>query len=141
MKKRTLSITDLGCGMSRADLINSLAAGRLSSNTIDTIRSLSATRDTTTTSSSKVDSTSNINTMHEDSMDSDTDSDSLFGDEETNSLTFSSMNGNHGVHTKSFVKDHNPPIIPCRSVDIGGFYAALCSLGTSIEVGTKVSLH
>jgi hypothetical protein len=130
--------------MSRADLINSLAAGRLSSNTIDTIRSLSTTRDTTTTSSSKVGSTSNLNTMHEDSMDSDTDSDSLFGDEETNSLTFSSMNGNHGingVHTKSFVKDHNPPIIPCRSVDIGGFYAALCSLGTSIEVGTKVSLN
>ena len=29
--------------------------------------------------------------------------------------------------------------VPCRASDVGGFYSALCSLGTGVTVGTKVS--
>ena len=30
-------------------------------------------------------------------------------------------------------------VIPCQRQDIGGFYAAICAIGTSVEIGTKVS--
>jgi len=135
LEKKTLSVTDLGCGMSRADLINSLAAGKLSSNTIDIIRNLSNNDTINNTNTSSLLRKTNT---HENFMDSDTDCDSMFGDEETTAQPFSSNESSNGIHdTEDHIQNHDP-VLSCRAVDIGGFYAALCALGKAIQVDTKV---
>jgi hypothetical protein len=124
--------------MSRADLINSLAAGRISTKVIDAIRSFQITNKKPIES---------VHPPHqsegEDPTESDTDSDSLFGDEDNiNSHELAFMNGDSGICSSGILSQRDSKnsscLIPCRSSDIGGFYAAFCSLGTSVEVATKV---
>ena len=121
MENQTLTITDLGSGMTRSDLINSLGVGsRLSDKAIVAARRLNNT--TTTSTENDDDDSSSLSCGKEDdeSYDDDTDIDS---DDES-----------------CVQSAKNKIIIPCKAKDVGGFYSAFCALGTTVEIGTKVSV-
>lgn len=142
---KTLSITDNGSGMTRSDLINSLGIGsRISSKTARVIRALS--------SNQKQPKTKNGN-VFDSELDEDTDVDDI------TSTSSSDTDDDDDYDTKNVVmKDEESTLedmvygdennkqdgsdiasinLPCRAQDIGGFYAALCALGTEVEIGTK----
>jgi hypothetical protein len=122
-KSKTLTITDLGAGMTRSDLINSLAVGsRLSHDALKAARYIQK--------NGKVGQFPNINTNNDSNID---DESSWSGSEDDNDSagSITSENGS-GCNEKPKV------IIPCTGENIGGFYSAFCSLGKNIEVGTKV---
>jgi hypothetical protein len=126
-KEKTLSITDLGAGMTRSDLINSLGVGsRLSPEALAAVRNIDSAisggkghRD----GINEDDGNEDDNTSDE--SESDDDSESESDDDESESV-------DDDYNTKKTV-------IPCKAADVGGFYSAFCSLGTSVEIGTKVS--
>jgi hypothetical protein len=107
--QQTLTITDLGIGMTRADLINLLGVGR----PIQAALRRRGTRSTATSS-----------TVSTDEDDEDDEGDDYEDSEEE--LNDSSQ---------------HPQLPRCKTKDIGGFYAAVCSLAVGVRVGTKVSLQ
>lgn len=145
-QERTLSLTDLGSGMTRADLINTLGMGKSGM--------------TAGQGSTKGDSAgdSKDETTDEDEWDtegSEDDDDEGEGEdageveeEENESSEQEKDDGdendvsetNGETAENGAVDAEQIPIeqLSCRQSDIGGFYAALCSLGTGVRVGTKV---
>jgi hypothetical protein len=116
---KTLSITDLGVGMTRADVINSLGVGRaglLASSRRQQSKDLADLEE-----EEEVDETEEEDDMEEtteDDVESDDDEDEE-EDDEGDKI------------------EQGDESMPCRAVDLGGFYAALCALGTGVRVGTK----
>ena len=151
---RTLSLTDLGSGMTRADLINTLGMGKagMTADAGPTKRKESTAAD------------SKDETTDEDEWDTDdADDDSEDGGEDErekteNGDTGDTEDGGNSTSVEEGEEDskeesagnggavvtdaNNEKAIPleylsCLQTDIGGFYAALCSLGTGVRVGTK----
>ena len=169
----TLSLTDLGAGMTRTDLINSLGIGRaglLSSTTMTTTATSSSSSSSTVTSKASSivgtddddDDEEDHSTAADDEFDFDDDDDdeeeeSTEADEETETEDedgASLDNGRNGDKTYTTImsapanKDAQPPPstakaatvhqpVDCRATSIGGFYAALCALGTGVRLCTK----
>jgi hypothetical protein len=102
----TLTITDLGIGMTRADLINMLGVGR---NTANGNNNMSRSAPSSVASSE----------------DDDDDDDDDLSDEEEEGAPVAP-------------KPIESTVLHCQKNDLGGFYAALCSLGVGVRVGTKV---
>ena len=129
-----LSITDLGAGMTRADLINSLGVGRLSKKALRVVatklvkkvqepgngETVDQVRDKPDV---QVDKTDNTQTEEDQTFDTDDGDDDEFEDVDD------------GDDSK---KDSDICILPCLEADIGGFYSALCALGHGVTIGTKV---
>lgn len=179
----TLSVTDLGSGMTRADLINSLGISRaamLSSGGAPssaapvpgggansnggvggggTAAAAVAARShygggaasasaSASSARSDTDSTDPEYEFEEEEPDGDHDAAMESSDE----LPASSSDKvgasaaaaaqtaavpNNGARSNGDRKEQPHPPLSCRASDIGGFYAALCSLGTGVCVGTK----
>jgi hypothetical protein len=119
-ERKTLTITDLGSGMTRSDLINSLGAGgRLSRRALLAARMLGSEK---------------AIVEDDDSYSDDTDSD----DDDTTSTCSNEDNGIH-LDGDETMKEQKLSC-PCSVDDIGGFYSALCALAVGVEIGTKVRL-
>jgi hypothetical protein len=116
---KTLSITDLGIGMTRADVINSLGVGRAGL--------LASSRQ-----QSKEMADSADEEEEEDDMEETTEDDVGSDDEEEDGDDEGEEESGHEQEDAS-----SPEAMPCRAVDLGGFYAAFCALGTGARVGTK----
>jgi hypothetical protein len=130
-EKKTLSITDLGSGMTRADIINGLGIGHLSHRALQASKRLG----TTETSLEKDESQDNddISATSEGAEQEEGDDEA-----EADSSDDSSAADDEGEVTDEQEDDVGTGGVPCRASDIGGFYSALCSLGTGVTVGTKV---
>ncbi|GAX22720.1 hypothetical protein FisN_4Hh168 [Fistulifera solaris] len=124
--EQTLSVTDMGAGMTRTDLINSLGIGRagLISSTAKNIKSAALEDDSST------------------SADDDEDP----SDESSVATNGEENDQNDKEETKSDSDVSSPmeeepaeaaTALDCRSKCLGGFYAAFCSLGTGVRVCTK----
>ncbi|GKY93096.1 hypothetical protein MPSEU_000277800 [Mayamaea pseudoterrestris] len=121
----TLSLTDLGCGMTRADLINLLGTSKAVPSSTDFYSS---------TNGSKL---SGSDTEEDSTTEDEAD---VSGDDNDNEST--QEHATEGDDTDASaadgkVVDKNQRAQSCLAKDIGGFYAALCSLGTGIRIGTK----
>jgi hypothetical protein len=157
--KGTLSITDLGAGMTRADLINSLGISRaalLSSPTTSEPKSAAVGSVTggRTQNGAHPPHSNQLSRSDTDSTDEDEDpmmfDDDLVDGELTPSRTLVGQPGSKkayangsraapsaAVPANSSSKEEVAPVLSCRTSELGGFYAALCSLGTGVRVGTK----
>eukprot|EP00977_Amphora_coffeiformis_P027388 scaffold34608_cov172-Amphora_coffeaeformis.AAC.8 len=156
-QERTLSLTDLGSGMTRADIINTLGMGKAGMTA-----GYGLTKRSDSKSDSKEETTDEEEWDTEGSGDDEDDDDDKDDNEEEE--TGEVDQGENGLSGKdqdevidSSTKDASETngslagngvaavdaeIIPieqlsCLQADIGGFYAALCSLGTGARVGTK----
>jgi hypothetical protein len=118
---KTLTITDLGSGMTRADLINSLGIGsRLSPQAI----------------------------LYAKKLDTNDGNDESSADDDSDTQTSDSLSdlphqdiAEMGVNDDDIASKESEEVVhvPCLAEDIGGFYSALVALGHEIEIGTKVS--
>lgn len=116
---KTITITDLGSGMTRADLINSLGIGsKLSAPAILSARNLDVKDDL------------------DDDIDDDSNSSST-----SDSSTHNSDSFENDIDEKSISKSvlHSTIDVHAMAEDIGGFFSAFVALGTWVEIGTKVS--
>lgn len=130
-EKRTLSITDLGSGMTRADIINGLGIGHLSHRALQASKRLGATE----TSLEKDESQDN-----DDVSASSENAEQREGDDEAEAESSDDSSvDDEGEVTDEQEGDIDTGAVPCRASDIGGFYSAICSLGTGVTVGTKVT--
>jgi len=127
----TLTITDLGSGMTRSDLINSLGVGsRLSSHALHTARAVEKHIH------GQNEDKTGINDNGDDSSLSGNDSVSSTSSEESqdgpaNDIAEMDINHEKNNEKSNIIK------IPCRAKDVGSFYSALCALGLEVEIGTK----
>jgi hypothetical protein len=117
---KTLSITDLGVGMTRADVINSLGVGR--AGLLATSRQQAKEMADLAEEDEETEEEDDMEETTEDDVESDDDEDEDEDDE-----------GDESGQDDEI----SPESMPCRAVDLGGFYAALCALGTGVRVGTK----
>jgi len=124
-KKKTLSVTDLGSGMTRADMINGLGIGHLSHRALLASRRLSGGN------------AESIASEEEEVHDGDTAATSE--EEEESVADYSESSEAVDEDETDAQEDDLSAGLPCHTLDIGGFYSALCSLGTQVTVGTKVS--
>jgi hypothetical protein len=119
---KTLSITDLGVGMTRADVINSLGVGRAG------LLASSRRQKSKEMAELEADLEEEVDeTEEEDDMEETTEGDDVESDDDEDDEGEESEADDEG----------SPESMPCRAVDLGGFYAALCALGTGVRVGTK----
>lgn len=147
---KTLSITDLGAGMTRADLINSLGVGRpgLTSATGNfTVTGVNQEREL----EENAEGEDVVETTEEEDFDDDELHDGEEGDEGGESQEEDEAEEidrameeeedelEDDLQNVDEVKDKNneDKVFDCRASEIGGFYAALCALGVGIRVGTK----
>ena len=110
-ERGTLTITDLGIGMTRADLINMLGVGR------------NTTNGTNGTGNNNNNMSRSAPSSVASSEDDDEDDDDDLSDEEEAAIA---------------PKPTESTVLHCQKNDLGGFYAALCALGVGVRVGTKV---
>jgi hypothetical protein len=148
---RTLSLTDLGIGMTRADIINTLGMGRAGMTVKSSLRSQQSNgssrgddRIVDTTDEEEWDDESEEeedgDEGEEDEEGDDEDEDTMNEEEDgEEDNTAAQTNGSDAENGGSAPIAEKIPIenLSCRVVDIGGFYSALCSLGTGVRVGTK----
>lgn len=151
---RKLSITDLGTGMTRADLINSLGIGRLSKRAHHVARTR-LTPCPPDTSGTLEENGNNENDAEdideaaapkgaemleaegdreedEDGNTVDTDEEEETEDDDDDALL------SDDATDDALETDDDDMALPCLESDIGGFYAALCALGGGVTIGTKV---
>ena len=128
-----ISITDMGTGMTRADLINALGIGRLSHRAHAASKRLIDPKDLPSVEEGggDDDDTGSL----EDTEDSDDYDETTDDDEED------PADDENGAEPIKIEEENDAPkdiILPCCGQDIGGFYSALCSLGVGVNVGAKV---
>jgi hypothetical protein len=123
----SLTITDAGIGMTRADLINVLGVGRPQQQPQS--QQQPNRKNHNRKPAKRTGSSATTSTSDEEDNDNDNDNDDEEEDSCENLNATSDENNN----------DRMQPQIPrCKTNDIGGFYAALCTLGVGVKVGTKV---
>jgi hypothetical protein len=150
----TLTITDLGSGMTRSDVINSLGAGsRLSQKAIHAARVIdggNANRNRGE-KESMMDMGNHASDDYDDD-DDDEDDDSTCSEEDSVISSTSDESGNDAANDIAGIdinaalnggdgreSDRKVIRVPAQAKDIGSFYAAICALGEEVEIGTKVS--
>lgn len=117
--------------MTRADIINGLGIGHLSHRALQASKRLG----TTETSLEKDESQDN-----DDASATSENAEQREGDDEAEAESSDDSSvDDEGEVTDEQEDDIDTGAVPCRASDIGGFYSALCSLGTGVIVGTKVS--
>jgi len=123
-----LSITDYGCGMTRADLINILGVGGTSISHRSAKAAFILKKQQQQTN---------------DIITNDDDDDDIFTeDEEDDTVSYipqgqTRPQGQQPLSPSILSPKSGKLMVGCTSKDIGSFYAALCSLGTKVNVGTK----
>jgi hypothetical protein len=158
VRKGILEVTDLGAGMTRADLINSLGIGRLSPAAHAASKQVLASFHPPNHPPQPLfvapiimDDRNDIRTIHSTTVNHNDDSSGSSngpddsGEEDkviptqngTRNKAIEKHSDNDTATTKQ--KEGGGIAVPCRSSDIGGFYAAICALGVGVNVGTKVS--
>ena len=126
VEEQTLTITDLGSGMTRADLINSLGIGRQLQ------------------SSSSKKQSQNASEMYESTDDEEDESSEEEDDEEEEEEEGEEDQSDESENNKQphaqpkLNNDGTPETVSCKVSDVGGFYAAVCALGVGVRLGTKV---
>jgi hypothetical protein len=157
---KTLTITDLGIGMTRADMINILGVGRTMNNGPAAIHGRSDAdgaakrRVSTSTNSTSGTASSDDDDDEEDDDDddnddtNDNDNDATQDDDETaeedddhdnqSSDRHGKKNNNNNNSSKNNHHHNNANTLSCKKTDLGGFYSALCAIGMGVKVGTKV---
>jgi len=132
-----LHMTDLGVGMTRADLINSLGVGRLSKRAQHIAKTRLMKENMIDDEGDAVADGDDTNGAEEDPIDStDADHDA---DTETVDTEDGDENDDDDATTTDDAEDDIA--LPCLESDIGGFYAALCALGEGVTIGTKVGVE
>jgi hypothetical protein len=141
----SISITDLGAGMTRADLINSLGIGRLSKKAMRVAAAMT-----------KLIVKNNNNKKHQQQGDDDNnelrDEEPII-EEDTTTVEDNGEKEETDQDTDDTDDDgddddddddddeeeaDDKEVLPCLEADIGGFYSALCALGVGVTIGTKV---
>ena len=113
--------------MSRADIINGLGIGHLSQRALVASRRLAGS-----------DAESSASEREEEDVNDD-DTAATSGEEESvGDFSESSQAVAVGDDETDVQGSDSSASLPCRTLDLGGFYSALCSLGTQVTVGTKV---
>jgi hypothetical protein len=157
VSKGILELTDMGAGMTRADLINSLGIGRLSPVAHAASKQFlfhppnqpqpPQEEDHAVPVDVNVDDSTSHSTTVNDNDDSSSGPDSeeevatqngTRNETEKQSDTDTTVVGTIPTITPTEQKEEQGLPVPCRSSDIGGFYAAICALGVGVNVGTKV---
>jgi hypothetical protein len=135
-EKKTLSITDLGSGMTRADIINGLGIGHLSHRALQASKRLGTTEPSLEKDEAleNDDRSATSEDVEQEEGDGDAEADS--SDDRSDSSADEEGNGTDEQEDDLSTGQMG---VPCRASDVGGFYSALCSLGTGVTVGTKVS--
>ena len=145
-ENQELSITDLGCGMTRADLINVFGMGCPLSHRAANVAHFLKSRASSNSGATQPVSTAVVSTsepsnemqqaqQEEDTEDSDDD---IYTEDEDYVPPKQRSHGHLTSVPLSPLSADGKLYVPCTSKDIGGFYAALCSLGTKVNVRTKV---
>ena len=142
---KTLTLTDLGAGMTRADLINSLGIGRAGLQPTKIPKNGGDGNESS--DSMDVDDGTGAGKGDDDDDESQTGESSSAGEEEEGATSSDEdiINAtDDGEESSSAMED--TVLLPsttkgnamsCRSADLGGFYGALCALGTGAIVSTK----
>ena len=139
---KTLTITDLGSGMTRADLINSLGVGRSLSHRAKSasnhLAALASDSAAVSAGGRKEDENDHDDSDDDEEEEEEDSEDETESDDEYESSSEDDEEESEDTSQKSQI-DSTPKSIhlPCKKKDIGGFYSALCALGTSIQVCTK----
>lgn len=140
VEEQTLTITDLGAGMTRADLINSLGIGRQ-------IQSSNKNKNKSNDKKAAVSYESSSSTSEEEEEDDDEefssdDVDEGEGEEGEQSDEMVDTENNNKQEQEQQVNgtadEARGGTVSCKVSDIGGFYAAVCALALGVRVGTKV---
>jgi hypothetical protein len=126
-EEQTLTLTDLGVGMTRADLINTLGIGKQQLQP-------SSAAPAKESEKSNGDSTDEED---DDSSDDDDEEEEGGGDDDQSEDIFQSTADQQPAKPGQ-QQQANSEFLKCKREDIGGFYAALCALGLGVRVGTKV---
>jgi hypothetical protein len=121
--EHSLTITDLGIGMTRADLINLLGVGR-------PMVSMPKTRKT----KQRIASRSSSSTVSSDEDDEDDYEDDTDDDEQEEGQEEQVQQ----EAAAAAAADPQQQPLRCKTNDIGGFYAAVCALAVGVKVSTKV---
>jgi hypothetical protein len=138
-----LSITDYGCGMTRAHLINILSVPSISS------RSLKALHILKKQQQQKIQNQQALSTSTKQNLDEDDDN--IFTEDEqditpppqprrgqSKQLRPQQQRPTQSLSPSLISAETGKIVIGCTAKDIGGFYSSLCALGTRVNVGTKV---
>ena len=148
VQRKTLTITDLGAGMTRADLINMLGVGR-------PMASVHKCNTETDDEDSSSDFTEEEDDDDDDENEKNQHEEKHIEEQQTTAEASSSSlpapPSTTTTHTTGLFKNKTqatsatssnffamPAVPSCKKSDIGGFYSALCALGTGALVGTKV---
>jgi hypothetical protein len=119
--------------MTRADVINSLGVGRAA--LLSSSSSKKTQRHQSNSSKEATDSTEDDDDEDMETTEGDDDDDDGSGMEsDDDEIGEDDNHSENGQTSPSACIDH---AMPCRAVDLGGFYAALCALGTGVRVATK----
>lgn len=131
--EQTLSVTDMGVGMTRTDLINSLGIGRaglISSTTKSARHVSSAVQGESSTSEDGDQSDESAESEEEEEADGD-------GQNQKEQVKANCDSDSSPMEEELVTAELSSHTIDCRSKSVGGFYAAFCSLGTGVRVCTK----
>ena len=139
---KTLTITDLGIGMTRADLINMLGVGRAGHSNNPAghrqKRRVSSSTNSTSGTATSDDDDDEGDEEEDDDDDTQDDDDDLDEDvDEEEDEEEDEVDDSNGPVRQVSAADKDS-VLSCKKNDIGGFYSALCTLGRGVKVGTKV---
>ena len=135
VEEQSLTLTDLGAGMTRADLINTLGIGKQQLSGGGTKNSSSKNGGSKPQAYDSTDDEEDDDSSDEEDEEDDEDdaSDDIFDNPQEDAKS-----GQDAANTNSNTDSSAPDVMKCKREDIGGFYAAVCALGLGVRVGTKV---
>jgi hypothetical protein len=134
----SITITDLGTGMTRGDLINALGIGRLSRKAAQYVVKHN-NRMAASQQQQDADESDNGPATPQDSENEDVGVVAVTKEEEDGETVDTDDDEDGDTSDNDDDDDDDDSLLPCTEADIGGFYAALCALGVGVTIGTKVS--